>query len=988
MKRRAIGSPGWSRSHALDRWIIAAASIFLVGVAAIQADDLVEDLTTSPVAARCWTYWYWHAKATKEGISRDLEAMHEQGIEGAIVFPFGEYMKPEWIPLFRHMLDEAERLHLKIALNNDAFWSCQVPWMTPELAEKQLVYSELAFDGGRKIAESLPAPTKHAGFYRDVVVLACRATGERAASDLDAAAMDLKTARTMLPSYAAGALDVFYARPPETSRNEIIGPNSALDITDKMDPDGRLNWDAPAGRWVVLRFGFTVLRKECPDFFRREALDYHLKQSLEKLIPIAGKHAGTTWTHVHEDSYENGAQTWTPAFRDEFHRRRGYNMTPWMPVLAGRTVGSRALSERFLHDYRATISELYCDNHFKYFESRLAGLGLKFSNEGGYGWASAIADGLQIEATAELPMGEFWHAQKNPITGARLERQFVVHGLDPRDPIADRAIPYGLGLNSVRLAASAAHIHGKPYCQAEAFTSYTAGGYDLCNPPFSLKATVDRAFCDGLGRVVFHVYDLQRAADEKPNEVWLGVGVHFNRNITWWNLAKAFTDYLARCQHALRQGDFVADFAYWTGDTMPYECPDRRAMRPALPLGCNADLVNSDVLRRQVTVVDHRITLNCGMSYRYLVMHPTRDTIDPESLRAIRRLIEAGATVVLGPRPVSAAGLENYPDCDEEVRQLADAIWGAGEQAKAGRRTIGQGRAVWGRDLAEMLRADGVSQDFAVAQGDAADFEWIHRRTKTADLYFISNQIDREQAVDVAVRVAGGYPFLWDPVSSELRVLPEHRFKEDVAIVPLRFAPRQSWFLCFVADRLELPKREVSRNCPAADTVMELGGPWDVSFDPKWGGPAKIVFDKLADWSKRPEEGIQHYSGTATYRKTFDLPTRLPGANVSPIYLDLGNVKDLAVVRMNGKPLGVVWTAPWRIDVRRAVKAKDNLLEIDIVNQWPNRLIGDAKLPLEKRLTKSNYRLKADDPLVPSGLIGPVTLQIEVHDGPRRPRHL
>ena len=961
--------------------IILAILIGACCAGSVGAGDLAEDFASPPAAMHCWTYWYWHVKATKEGITRDLEAMHQQGIEGVLVFPFGQYMKPEWIPMFQHILEEAERLNLKIVLNNDTFWSCQVPWMTPELAEKKLVYSERVFDGGRWISETLPAPSMGGGFYRDIVVLACPLNGKPTAgngSDTDAAEKDMKAARTMYPSYPAGGLDVFYKRSPETTGEELIEATAAVDISSKMGPDGRLQWDAPAGRWAVLRFGYTILRKECPDFFSRDALDHHLRQSVEKLIPIAGRHVGKTWTHVHEDSYENGAQTWTPAFREEFRRRRGYDMTPWLPVLAGRVVGSHALDDRFLHDYRRTISDLYVENHFSHFAKRLHDMGLTLSTEGGYGWASPIADGLRIEALAEIPMGEFWHTQRHPITGKRLEKQFVIHGLDPNDLAADRVIPNGFGLNSIRLAASATHIYGKPYCQAESFTSYTEGGYDLFNPPSSLKATGDRAFCDGLGRVAFHTYSLQTNTGDKPDQVWLGVGIHFNRNVTWWNMAHAFTDYLSRCQLLLRQGKFVADFAYWTGDTMPYECPDRVAMRPALPRGCNADLVNTDVLMNRMTVKEGRLVLPDGVTYRYLVLPPTRDTVDPASLRRIKELIEAGATVMLGPRPVSAAGLEDYPKCDEEVKQLADAIWGTGESAKAGKRRIGAGRVVWGRDLAELLKADGVPPDVEIDNGTMSDFEWIHYRTDDTDIYFVSNQSDHEQLVDVRFRVIGKEPVLWDPVWGTRRALPEFRDEKGVTVVPVRFAPRQSWFLVFSSLMHATPKSATLRNFPATKSALDLDGGWEVRFDPKWGGPTSIVFDKLEDWTKRPEEGIRFHSGTATYRKTFDLPKSFITKHIlPPMYLDLGVVKDLAEIRLNGKRLGVVWTAPWRVDIRGAVKRHGNELEIDVVNEWPNRLIGDSRLPADKPLTKSNYKLKPDDPLVPSGLLGPVTLQIE-----------
>jgi (4-O-methyl)-D-glucuronate---lignin esterase len=937
--------------------------------------------------AQCAAYWYWQDKTcSRQAISQDLSAMREQGIKVVIVFPFDNYLKPEWPALFQHVLEEAKRLKLEIILNNDVGWSCKVPWMTPELSMKKLVYTTRVLAGGRHINCVLDAAAVKGEKYGDVVVLACPARDATAASpaDIKAAAEEnrFKAAVSMFTTYPAGGLDVFYKRPAGATP-ESIQPSEIIDITSKMQPDGSLDWEAPPGSWIVLRFGYTSTRNKdgsrSPDFFSRKALDYHLGQMIDKLALKDARFIGQQWTHVHEDSYENGQQTWTPGFRDEFRRRRGYDMTPWMPALEGQVIGSRALSDRFLHDYRETISDLYVENHFEYFAQRLEGMGLKFSTEGGYGWASAIADGLRIEACAEMPMGEAWHAQRDPITGKLLNYQFEVHHMDPKTPLVSRALPYGFGLNSVRLAASAAHIYGKPFCQAETFTSYTKnGGYDLYNPPFSVKATADRAFCDGLGRVVFHAYSLQPAGDDKPGWVWNGVGMQFNRNITWWSMAHAFTKYLSRCQLMLRQGKFVADFAYWTGDTMPYECPDRIAMRPALPAGCNADLVNTDVLMNRMTVKAGRLVLPDGISYRYLVLPPTRDTVAPESLRKILELVKAGATVVLGPRPVSAAGLQNYPQCDADVKALADELWGPTPVSIAGQRALGRGRVVWGHDLADLLAADGVPQDFGIeGSGSPADFDWIHYSAGETDIYFISNQSDTNKSVEAAFRVKGKQPELWDPVTGTRRILPEYSVKKDTAVVPLQLAARQSFFLVFHPVTAGRPRPLPGANFPAMKTALELDGGWEVSFDPKWGGPAKVEFNQLDDWSQRPEAGIKFYSGKANYRKIFDLPKSIVSqSKKAPVYLDLGVVKDIAEVRLNGMSLGIVWCAPWRVDISSAIKENGNILEIDVINQWPNRLIGDSRLPTDIQFTKSNStRFKPDDALAPSGLLGPVTLQ-------------
>ena len=988
--------------------IIPALAVLLAGGLTcaeenVRADDrLARDFVSPPDSVRPWTYWMWPwarkdkgPVPDKEAITRDLSAMSEQGIKGVLVFPFEFYTSPEWPALFQHILKEAGRLNLEIVLNNDVGWSCTVPWMTPELAEKMLVHSVRTFDGGKRISEVLPVtPVNKGEIYCDVVVLACP---QRSAAPKNVKGVSyeqlLKTAVRMKPSYSPGGLDVFYNRSAELAGSDDVQPGDTLDISSKMKPDGTLEWDAPAGTWSVMRFGYTTVRKH-PDFFSRAALDHHLRQMIEKMVPLAGRSVGSQWIHVHEDSYESGAQTWTPGFPEGFRSRRGYDMTGWMPVLAGNVVGSRALSDRFLHDYRQTISDLYVENHFTYFAQRLEEMGLKFSTEGGYGWASPIADGLRIEATAEFPMGEVWHAERHPVTGNWLKYQFKIHSLNPADPLSRRAIPYGPGMNSVRLASSAARIYGRAFSQAETFTSYTrdTNGYDLCNSPFSVKTTADRAFCDGLGRVVFATYSLQPANDDKPGAVWSGVGLHFNRNITWWSKARAFTDYLSRCQLLLRQGKFVADFAYWTGDTVPYECPDRTAMRPALPAGCNADLVNTDVLMNRLRVDNGRLVLPNGISYRYLVLPPTRDTIDLKSLKKIVELVEAGATAVLGPRPVSAAGLKDYPRCDADVKALADRLWGEGQQEPTGRRVLGKGRVSWGLPLADVLKADGVPQDCIAPEGMN---DWIHYRDEERDIYFLSNQNDGDLSGAFSFRVAGKQPELWDAVTGEIRVLPEYvQMPDGRTQVPLKFAPRQSLFVVF--GEVGTDRRAVllaagsggsggpalPHNFPELQPVLELPGPWEVLFDGKLMGKEAqsnetitAVFEKLEDWTKRPEDGIKYYSGTATYRKTFDVKSDVCSPE-SAVYLDLGEVRDIAAVRLNGKNLGVVWCAPWQVDVSGVVRKQGNTLEIDVVNQWPNRLIGDSGLAADKQVTKTAYRrFKPDNPLMPSGLLGPVSIR-------------
>jgi len=448
----------------------------------------------------------------------------------------------------------------------------------------------------------------------------------------------------------------------------------------------------------------------------------------------------------------------------------------------------------------------------------------------------------------------------------------------------------------------------------------------------------------------------------------LYAGTHFNPRITWWEQGVAFTEYLARCQYLLRQGLFVADVCYYCGEqrlAFAHYGPPRS--------GFDFDVINPHALVTRAGVKDGRIVLPDGMSYRLLVL-PQDRTMSPDVLRKITELVEAGATVV-GPKPERAPGLTDYPQCDEEVKKLAEQLWGEVDGQAIQERRVGQGRIIWNQTPAEILAGDGVPPDFqydSVAQDAHLDF--IHRTCDTAEIYFVSNQKDRPEAAECVFRVPGKQPEIWDPVTAERRDATDWRVEGGRTAVPLEFAPRQSWFVVFRRDAS--PPSQPVPNSPTLETAQELSGPWTVCFDPDWGGPEQAVFEKLEDWTSRPEQGIKHYSGTARYEKTFDLPEAVRESG-KRLYLDLGDVKNVAEVRLNGKHLGVVWTAPWHVEITEAVQPTQNRLEIDVVNLWPNRLIGDAALPPEQRFTVTNVtRFKEDSPLLPSGLLGPVTVQV------------
>ena len=347
---------------------------------------------------------------------------------------------------------------------------------------------------------------------------------------------------------------------------------------------------------------------------------------------------------------------------------------------------------------------------------------------------------------------------------------------------------------------------------------------------------------------------------------------------------------------------------------------------------------------------------------------------------------------LVGSKPTQAVGLANFPKCDEEVKKAADALWGL-ENAGSGEHPIGKGRVIWGRSLDQVVKADGLPPDVEFRQpSPKSRFDWIHRRTGPTDIYFLANLASVPAMAEVVFRAAGRQPELWGVVSGKIRDLPQWRVENGRSVIPLKFAPRQSWFVVFRRPA-EARRSPTAANFPVLKTLTELHGPWQVAFDPKWGGPKQVNFEKLDDWITRPESGIRYYSGKAVYHNQFSLPKV---ALAQRTFLDLGVVKNVAHVTLNGRDVGVVWTAPWHVEITGAVRPGVNDLEIEVVNLWPNRLIGDATLPQEKRFTLTNVRTydtmtsgtwgckiceerkKSGQPakLLSSGLLGPVTVQV------------
>ena len=746
---------------------------------------------------------------------------------------------------------------------------------------------------------------------------------------------------------------------------QCVPLNRVVDLTDKLDATGRLRWDVPPGDWSVIRLGRTLTgqtTRPAPsaglgfetDKFSAAAVDHHFAAYLDKLLPSSPPTTPPSagLTRLHFDSWEMGAQNWSPDFREAFRKRRGYDPLPYLPAMLGHVIGSPQITERFLWDLRQTAQELIVGTHVSHLRDLAHQHGLSFSCEP-YD-LNPSAD-LALGMTDDEPMGEFWS------TG---------HGY---------ATEY-----SLIEAASIGHTMGRPVIGAESFTSTDSEPW--LQYPGSMKAQADGVLCTGINHFVIHRYQHQPRDDEFPGLTMGPYGVHWERTETWWDFVPAFHQYLTRCSQVLREGLPVADILYLTPEGAPlvFRPPPSATRGPTQDhLGYNFDGCAPDVLLSRVTMHNGELTLPEGSRYRVLVL-PEATSMTPVLLHKIAQLLNDGATVI-GQAPIESPSLAGYPRCDEEVRALTETIWGTGDAAsRPGERRVGKGRlfvdpvaATYPTLYPDYTMTAQTLQGLGVAPDFEADIplRFIHRHVGASEAYFVSNGTDTPVAATCRFR-AVGQPQWWQPLTGECRPLTQWTRKDGITTVPLQFDASGSGFVVFVPGA-DAVAGSGTPNFPKTATVATVGGPWQVSFDKAWGGPAQTIFQKLEDWTTRPEPGLRDYSGKAVY--TAALPASPESlASSRPGFLSLGNVKVAASVRLNGVDLGVAWCAPWRVPIPAGVLKPNNELQITVANLWGNRLMADAGLPEAQRLSKTSWNpFHPGDARQPSGLIGPVEWQVE-----------
>ena len=743
--------------------------------------------------------------------------------------------------------------------------------------------------------------------------------------------------------------DVYGFATPSDGAGSGVAKSDVIDLTSKMHPDGTLDWTPPPGDWVVIRFGYSLLGitnhpataeatglevDKLNSGFVKDYMNKYLDSYKETVGPeMMGKRG---IKYVITDSWEAGSQNWTDHMMDEFKKRRGYDPTPWLPVLTGVVVESSDASDRFLWDFRKTIADLIADEHYGQVQASLKERGMGHYGESHESGRAFVADGMEVKKLNDIPMSAMW----------------------TQSPGVNN-IQYGYNADD-RESASVAHIYGQNIAAAE---SMTAAAAPWAWSPSTLKPTADQELLNGINRFVIHESAHQPMVGKgtAPGLTLGPFGQWFNRNETWAEDAGPWISYIARCSYLLQQGHFAADLVYFYGEDSNLTAIFNDKA-PDIPAGYGFDYINADGLIHELNVADGRITTKSGMSYTVLGLDPYSKHMSLPVLKAIHKLVEQGA-VVAGPKPIDDPSLA---DDQAEFRKVNDELFGDG----SGVHHLGKGSVYAGQNLSDVFQTIKVVPDFDYSKPEPdASILFAHRTTASADLYFVDNRKDRGEAVDATFRVTGKEPELWHPETGKMEPVSFH-IADGRTTVPLNLEP---WGTVFVVFRNST--KEDFRTLPklVETQTTTVDGPWKVSFKPDLGAPASITLGTLTSWAENSDAGVKYYSGSGIYTKTIDAPANLfvKGAHV---WIDLGDVKNLARVTVNGKDLGVVWHAPYRVDVTDALKQGTNELTIKVTNSWVNRLIGDQQPGATKYTYADVKPYKANSPLLPSGLLGPVKL--------------
>jgi hypothetical protein len=956
--------------------LLAAATILCLSAACAAQSVLPTEaglrrgFAQPPEQAKLRCYWWWlNGNTTEETITHDLTEMKAKGFGGVLLVdangsdqngnqkvpPGPLFASPAWVKLYVHALKVAAELHLEVTLNITSGWNLGGPDVKPADASKLLTWSRVQMDS-KGYTGTLPMPPIKNGFYRQIAVLAYPL---RHGAALPGQGGDHRSPIRLLPVKSA-AREMGFSMPPTEPLLEdapaVAGEEDTrladvLDISAQVDAAGHVQWHPPSGLWEILRIGYTdsdarvstssgAWQGLAIDYLDHGAFDTYWDHTLAPLLHDGQPYLKTTLKYLATDSWELGGTNWTGRFEEEFRQRRGYDPLYYLPIVTGRIVEDRATSDRFLDDLRRTVGDLVTD-HYDHFAKRAAAYGLGVQAESG-GPHGAPLDALETFRSSAMPQTEYW-AESREHRSSDQDRYFT------------------------KEAASAADIYGKPFAAQEGMTSI--GPQWSESPADDLKPSFDQAITEGLTRLVWHEFTSSPKSFGLPGNEYFA-GTHMNPNVTWWNQSTAFFAYLNRSQFLLQQGHAVDDVLYYYGDEVP-NFVRLKADDPAHVLpGYDYDVTDEDALLRTLKVRNGHLVTPTGNTYQLLVM-PDGRRLDLVSLERIASDVQQGVTLV-GEPPLAPTGVLD-PVAMKRFTELSNDLWaGCSQQPHA----YGSGQVFCSTDSRAALRALQVSQDFEDPTGQ---LDYVHRSEKAMDLYFVRNKTSHSLDTQVAFRVTGRTPELWNALDGS--TVPQRVFhvEHGQTMMPLHLDPYGSVFVVF--EQTLVPSvagistgGQPARTVEATQTQSMPAAQWSIEFQPGRGAPAGIhPLKEFASWTDSPDAGERYFSGTATYRTTVEAAPKA-GEHV---YLKLTELHEICTVRINGKDAGTIWARPYRLDITGSLRPGKNRIELDVTNLWPNRIIGDAQPGVQQVYTHTNIRkYTASSPLLPSGLIGSVALEI------------
>ena len=953
-----------------------------------------------PEEAKPRGYWVWpHGNFDYSTLRSELQEFKAKGLGGVDIFDLGVrdprdvippgpgFMSPEQVDGIAFALEEAKRLGLKMGLIVASSWNAGGTWTPPEHAMMNLVSWSETNTGPLRYERVLPFPEVPDSFRKPYGKFPLEVTRDEQG----------------LPKYRKEVALLAY---PVDANGRVRDPSQVRNLTGQMDASGKLTFDMPEGRWVILRavlvnFGQRLWlpsdrsQGQTMDHFSKEATRHHFKTIIDRLQKRTGPLKNTGLERLYLASYEaNAGVIWTPGFENAFHKQNGYHIEPFIPALYGATIVDSDTTQRFLYDYRKTVSELFVNNLYREASRICRQHGLLLCSEAGGPGAplhDVPTEELKSLGSVDVMRGEFWNGRTNQLTPDGFEE-----------------------LQIVKPIASAAHIYGHRIVEMEAFTSTI----HWQEGPNTFRTLADRAFCEGMTRVVYHTMSHNLPEAGRPGWTYQA-GTHIGTTLTWWDMSQPLHTYLARCSAMLMQGDFVADVAYYYGDDVPQFARPKH-LRPDLGYGYDYDDLNTEVLLRAKVDSKGRLVLPSGMRYAVLVLPPGEARMDPAALTKLEQILKAGATVI-GTKPTRTYGLAGYPEAEQKLQESANRLWGLGTGAIDVK--VGRGRLIAGKTTRDVLASMGIGPDLDV-QPDSAEnaIDYIHRRTAGEEIYMLRNTSTEEVRFEAHFRAPKLHPELWDAVTGTMTPIASYRQTLTGTVVPVTLPPQGSVFVVLsqsAGPQITTVRREgrdlfpgrngptftVSRDgknalnfnaaeagdyelefrggqtrritVPESKAPVNIPGPWEVRFPYGWGTPAREVFSDLISWTESTNAGIRGFSGTAVYTSSFILNADHAGQTV---LLDLGEVLETARVYLNGVEIGISAFTPRRLDVTGKLRAGDNHLVVEVANTWLNRLIVDDELPPAERKTHTNLntgptnRPWRDGQPKRSGLIGPVRL--------------